>query len=255
MDIDSLISFALLILNKENIKTKISSPQKNTVFFLFLFLFALAIQGQSKKTLNINRTSFAPEIDGNLDDEAWKNANIATDFISFQPEIGLKRPNNERTEVRITYDNQAIYISAYMYDDPDQIMKQLTARDDFGQSDFFLVVMNPNNDSQNDTLFFVFASGTQADAIANPTFGEDYGWNAVWDSAVKMQDDGWTVEMKIPYRALRFQKQDDPTWGIQFHRHYRKTREQSGTLFLFLFYPPLPPRTDQPRSSLFLQII
>lgn len=221
---DSLISFALQILNKGNIKTPISSHQKNTVFFMLFFLLFLAIQAQDKKTLNISRTSFAPKIDGNLDDEAWKNANIATDFISFQPEIGLKKPKNERSEIRMTYDDQAIYISAYMYDDPDKIMKQLTARDDFGQSDFFLVVINPNNDSQNDTLFFVFASGTQADAIANPTFGEDYGWNAVWDSAVKMQDDGWTVEMKIPYRALRFQKQDEPTWGIQFHREFRRDR-------------------------------
>ncbi|SHH55360.1 DUF5916 domain-containing protein [Winogradskyella jejuensis] len=179
---------------------------------------------QSKKILNIERTTIAPKIDGILNDEVWKNAEIATDFISFQPEIGLKAPKSERTEVKITYDNQAIYVSAYMYDDPSKIMKQLTNRDDFGQSDFFLLVLNPNNDAQNDITFFVFASGQQADAIVNPTIGEDFGWNAVWQSAVKMHDNGWSVEMKIPYRALRFPEQDTPTWGIQFHREVRRTR-------------------------------
>ncbi|MBT8244142.1 MAG: carbohydrate binding family 9 domain-containing protein [Winogradskyella sp.] len=182
------------------------------------------VNGQDKKTLHVNRNEIAPKIDGNLNDSAWQNAEIATDFISFQPEIGLKASKDVRTEVKMTYDDQAIYISAYLYDDPSKIMKQQTNRDDFGQADFFLVVINPNNDAQNDTTFFVFASGQQADAIVNPTIGEDFGWNAVWKSAVKMQDDGWTVEIKIPYRALRFPEQETPTWGIQFHREFRRDR-------------------------------
>ena len=181
---------------------------------------------QSSKILNIERTTIAPKIDGVLNDEAWKTAKIASDFISFQPEIGLKASKNVRTEVKMTFDDQAIYISAYLHDDPSKIMKQQTNRDDFGQSDFFLVVINPNNDSQNDTTFFVFASGQQADAIVNPTIGEDFGWNAVWKSAVKMQKDGWSVEMKIPYRALRFPEQETPTWGIQFHREFRRDRSR-----------------------------
>ena len=183
-----------------------------------------SVNAQTKKKLNIKRATTTPKIDGILNDKVWENANIATDFISFQPQIGLKLPQNERTEVKMTYDDQAIYISAYLYDDSSKIMKQLTNRDDFGQSDFFLVVLNPNNDAQNDTAFFVFASGTQADAIVNPTIGDDFGWNAVWDSAVKINDDGWSVEMKIPYRALRFTDQEEPIWGIQFHREFRRDR-------------------------------
>ncbi|MFD1061724.1 DUF5916 domain-containing protein [Winogradskyella litorisediminis] len=200
---------------------------KHISIFLFLVVASFVLQtsnAQTKKVLEINRTENAPKIDGILDDAIWQTAEIATDFISFQPEIGLKSTKNTRTEVRMTYDNQAIYVSAYMFDNPNDIMKQLTNRDDFGQSDFFLLVLNPNNDAQNDTLFFVFASGQQADAIANPTIGEDFGWNAVWQSAVKMHDDGWTLEMKIPYRALRFPEQDTPTWGIQFHREFRRDR-------------------------------
>lgn len=199
---------------------------RSLYLIIVLFCTANSVFPQDKKTLTIQRTEHAPKIDGILDDVIWQNAEIATDFISFKPEIGITAPHNERTEVKMTYDDKAIYIAAYLYDDPAKIMKQLTSRDNFGQNDFFLVVFNPNNDAQNDTEFFVSSSGAQADAISNPNNGEDFGWNAVWDSAVKIVDDGWIVELKIPYRALRFADQEEPTWGIQFHRHFRRTRAQ-----------------------------
>ncbi|WP_282042728.1 DUF5916 domain-containing protein [Winogradskyella flava] len=181
---------------------------------------------EDKKSLNISRTDKAPKIDGVLNEAIWENAEIATNFISFRPEIGEKRAYEERTEVKLAYDDQAIYVAAYLYDDPTKMMTQLVNRDNFGQTDFFAVVFNPNNDAQNDTQFFVFSSGQQADAIANPTIGEDFSWNAVWQSAVQIVDDGWIVEIKIPYRTLRFTDQQDPTWGLQFHRQFRRERAQ-----------------------------
>jgi hypothetical protein len=130
---------------------------------LILSLFYLVSYSQdiSKKVLQIERTSQAPKIDGIFNEEIWASAEIATDFVQFEPEIGNLRDNAERTEVKIAYDDQAIYIAAYLYDDPDKIMKQLTARDSFGQADFFLVVLNPNNDSQNDTYFIVLVRGNR----------------------------------------------------------------------------------------------
>ena len=89
-----------------------------------------------------------------------------------------------------------------------------------------MVVLNPNNDAQNDTEFFVFSSGTQADAVASPSNGEDFGWNAVWDSEVKIVEDGWIVEMKLPYRTLRFSNKKIHTWGLQFHRRFRIDNSQ-----------------------------
>lgn len=203
------------------------SKQIKSSFLLLCFLFAVFnAHCQDKKELNITRAEKAPKIDGELNDKVWENAEIATDFIQFKPEIGNTLPRNKRTEVKVSYDDQAIYVAAYLYDDPEKIMSQLVNRDNFGQTDFFLVVLNPNNDAQNDTSFFVFSSGQQADAISNPTIGEDFSWNAVWSSAVKMKDDGWTVEMKIPYRTLRFADQENPTWGLQFHRQFRRDRSQ-----------------------------
>ena len=184
-----------------------------------------ASQDISKKSLQIEKVTKAPKIDGILNDKAWENTQIATNFTQFQPEMGKPDNNTIKTEVKMVYDDSGIYLAAHLYDDPKLIMRQFNSRDNFGQSDFFALVLNPNNDAQNDTLFFVFSSGQQADAIANPSIGEDFGWNAVWESAVKMVDDGWTVEMKIPYRALRFSP-DVETWGVQFHRHFRRNLEQ-----------------------------
>ena len=200
-----------------------NSRSLNFILIAFFFIASSAFS-QDKKTLNIQRAEHAPKIDGILDDAIWVNAQVATGFVSNRPEIGKTAPNSERTEVKMAYDDNAIYVAAYLYDDPTKIMKQLTSRDNFGQSDYFILVLNPNNDAQNDTAFFVFSSGQQADAIINPTIGDDFGWNAVWDSAVKIMDDGWVLEMKIPYRTLRFSDQEEPTWGVQFHREYRRDR-------------------------------
>ena len=194
---------------------------------ILAFLLTLNLGAQNKKKYTITRTDTAPKIDGVLNDEVWKTAQIATDFVQFEPTVGKTMPENKRTEVKMTYDDTGIYIAAYLYDTPEDMMKQFTQRDDFGQSDFFAAVFNPNNDAQNNTEFFVFSSGTQADASESPGNGEDFRWNAVWESAVKTVNDGWIVEMKIPYRALRFTQQENPIWGIQFHRHYRTTREQN----------------------------
>ncbi|MFT4612495.1 MAG: hypothetical protein ACJA1H_001837 [Glaciecola sp.] len=200
--------------------------QLRSVLIVTLSLFFFHTYAQEKKKLNITRTKNAPKIDGILDDAIWATADIATDFIQFKPEMGVALPESQRTEIKMTYDDDAIYVAAYLYDNPKNIMKQLTARDNFGQTDFFTLVLNPNNDAQNDTQFIVFSSGVQADAIASPSIGEDFSWNAVWDSAVKINDDGWALEMKIPYRTLRFDNQEAPTWGLQFHRQFRRFRSQ-----------------------------
>ena len=199
---------------------------KRSLIILFVILIVLPVSAQEKKSLNIERTNTAPKIDAVLDDIAWQNAEIATDFIQFRPEMGVTLEAHQKTIVKMTYDDDAIYVAAYLKDKPEDIQKQLTSRDNFGNSDFFGLILNPNNDAQNDTEFFVFSSGTQADAVASPGNGEDFGWSAVWDSAVKIVDDGWIVEMKIPYRALRFTNQEVQTWGIQFHRRFRLDNSQ-----------------------------
>ncbi|MCF7561665.1 carbohydrate binding family 9 domain-containing protein [Sabulilitoribacter multivorans] len=199
---------------------------RHYVFIVTLFSISSILAQVEKKSLKIEKTNTPPKIDGILDDGVWEIADEAKDFTQFRPEMGVVEKQHQKTIVKMTYDDQAIYIAAYLKDKPEDIQKQFTSRDNFGQSDFFAVALNPNNDAQNDTMFFVFSSGTQADATASPSNGEDFGWNAVWDSAVKIVDDGWIVEMKIPYRALRFSNDEVQTWGLQFHRRFRIDNSQ-----------------------------
>jgi hypothetical protein len=186
-------------------------------FFLFFILLNFCAYGQ-KKTLQAKYTKESITIDGKINEEAWKSANIATDFIMFEPDNGKPISESKKTNVKIIYDNNAIYVSAVLYDDePSKIARELTDRDEFGVSDVFSVSINGNNDGQQDFRFFVSAAGVQMDCLATET-DEDYNWDAIWDSEVKITDFGWVVEMKIPYAALRFSKAAKQTWGLNFTR-------------------------------------
>ncbi|WP_334113328.1 DUF5916 domain-containing protein [Paucihalobacter sp.] len=196
------------------------------MFVNFITVNSLSAQSKDKKVLNIIRAVTPPIIDGILNDDIWQRAEKAQNFTQYKPDIGIRETDERTTLVQMSFDDQALYIAAYLKDDPKLMMTQLTNRDNFGQTDYFKVVINPNNDAQNDTQFIVFSSGVQADAIANPTINEDFGWNAVWDSAVTKTDDGWIVEMKLPYRTLRFSDEKEPIWGIQFIRFFRRERSE-----------------------------
>ena len=191
-----------------------------------MVLFSTITYSQEKKFLNLKKASIAPKIDAILDDQAWQEAEEAKDFVEFRPTMGQVEKVNQKTVVKVTYDDNAVYFAAYLHDDPNNIMKQLTTRDNFGTADFFLISINPNNDAQNDTEFLIFSTGTQGDAIVGSDGNEDWGWNAVWDSAVKIVDDGWIIEIKIPYSALRFSNKGVQTWGIQFHRRHMNDNRQ-----------------------------
>lgn len=199
------------------------------IFFLFaIFCFStINAQDQSnRKTITTTRISETPKIDGNLDDDAWKDAEIATDFVELRPTNGKAASEDYKTEVKVVYDDTAIYISAMMLDpEPSKIPMQFSTRDNLNQADFFLITINPNDDGQNAFEFIVETTGNQADAkVSNGN--EDFNWNAVWDSDAKVTDKGWSVEMKIPYRALRFVNKPVQSWGFNFHRKLRNINAQ-----------------------------
>ncbi|MBI1341408.1 MAG: hypothetical protein GC171_00590 [Terrimonas sp.] len=201
------------------------------------FLFA---QTRNLEAVKIN---LPPKIDGNLDEAVWQSAPIATHFIQNFPNYGLAC--SQKTEVRVLYDNSAIYIGAYLYDDPSMIRKQFTVRDGESQQDvdYFSVFFDTYNDDQNGFQFLVTAANVQTDARmgANLAVGfNDYGdktWDAVWESKVSIKSDGWVVEMKIPYISLRFSKVTVQNWGINFLRHIRRNNEQS-------FWNPVNPQVN-----------
>mgnify|MGYP003591131047 FL=1 len=196
------------------------------ITYLFCVVTSIFSVAQTKKSIATEKISKPITIDANLNEDAWKNVSIASDFIMFDPDNGRPIDVKKKTEVKILYDDQAIYISALLYDDePSKIMREITERDDFGSSDTFGIYINGYNDGQQDFRFFVTAAGGQVDCLATEQLGEDYSWNAIWESKVKITEFGWAVEMKIPYAALRFSNEAQQTWGLNFVREIRRDRQ------------------------------
>ncbi|MGB3005562.1 MAG: DUF5916 domain-containing protein [Chitinophagaceae bacterium] len=199
-------------------------------FFIILIVSGLPLFSQTK-SLQALRVEKAPKIDGILDDAEWENVKEALDFTQNYPSAG--QPASQKTSVKVIYDNTAIYIGAYLYDDPSLIREQVTARDGegFKDVDYFSIFLDTYNDNQNGFQFLVTSANVQSDARLGPNLGDNFGtygdktWDAVWDSKVQVQKDGWTVEIKIPYISLRFGKKAEQDWGIQFLRLIRRTNE------------------------------
>jgi len=203
---------------------------KLLVIFSILSINILA--QKSKKSLIVNFTNISPRIDGILDDAAWNKAENAIDFVMYDPGYGDPEPEDKKTLVKMLYDHEAIYICATLFDPkPQDIPMQFTTRDNFGQSDSFTVSINPYNDAINDFRFHVMSTGTQADVkISNE--GADASWNAVWQSAVSIDEKAWYVELKIPYSALRFPSNSFRDWGINFYRSNRQNEEKYSWNFI-----------------------
>ena len=199
---------------------------KKYLLIISFFIFSLSHSQEKIKSVNALRIVSPPSIDGVLDEDFWKNAEPAQNFQMFKPGDGGEERENMKTVVKIAYDDEAIYFGATMYDvNPKAIPLQFGGRDEFGQVDFFLISINPNNDGQNDTEFVVMSTGAQGDAKVSSK-GEDFSWNAVWESDVKINGDSWVAEIKIPYSALRFSNSTEQTWGVNFHRKINTLNEQ-----------------------------
>ena len=187
----------------------------------------------AKKSLQAIYVETAPKIDGILDEAVWKGVPVATDFIENSPTPGQAAAH--RTEVKVVYTTQGIYIGARLYDPaPDSILRQLSVRDAKGSvnADQFAVFIDGMYTQQTDFTFMVTAAGVEVDENDG-----DEIWDAVWRSGVNIDDQGWTVEMEILYSQLRFPKSEIQTWGINFMRSVRRTRQ-------IYFWSPIDPREE-----------
>lgn len=161
-----------------------------------------------------------PVIDGILDDECWKNAEAISDFVMYSPLYNI--PPTQRTEVKILYDDKAIYVGAFMFDSsPDSIYHELGNRDDDDlNADYFGIEFDTYNKQEDAYIFMITASGVQSDYREY-----DFSFNAVWQSEVDINEKGWCAEFRIPYSAIRFPKADTQVWGLQVFRTIRRYRE------------------------------
>ncbi len=180
---------------------------------LLAILFALA-SALAPPTLTAARATDV-RVDGVLDEAAWAAADVATDFVQFEPDEGA--PSSERTEVRVLRTGDALVVGARLFAaDPRRIRRTLSRRDDDGNADAFVAAFDSYDDGRTAYLFGVTAAGVQFDAFLEGS-DDDASWDAVWRSAVRVTDDGWTVEMAIPYSQLRF-SESSTSWGLNFQR-------------------------------------
>lgn len=195
---------------------------KKLIVFLLIFAPSLITFSKNSDLQAVaEKINAEPKIDGKLDDLVWQNAVPISNFTQFEPFIG-KSPKFQ-TKVYILYNDEAIYFGAKMYDtSPDSILNQLGDRDDDLNADHLTIQFDPFNNNQDAYYFRLTSSGVQSDWRKR-----DGSFNAVWHSRVAILEDGWSLEIKIPFSSIRIPNLNEHTWAFQVTRNIRRTREFS----------------------------
>jgi hypothetical protein len=174
--------------------------------------------------VEVSRAPAPIEIDGRLDDEAWSLLEPFVDFVQRDPDEG--QPATERTELLLTYDDEALYVGALLHDsEPDLIDRRLSRRDDWAEADRFSIYLDPRGDGRTGVRFEVTAAGVQRDEIIFNDTWTDRSWDALWESDVDHDERGWSVEMRIPFSELRFLPGDSQLWGVNASRIIQRKNE------------------------------
>jgi hypothetical protein len=162
----------------------------------------------------------APVIDGKLDDEVWRQAIVLKDFYQVQPgdNIAPSRP----TEVMLGYDSKFIYVAFHCYDEPDKVRATIPKRDDIFNDDYVGILFDTFNDKRKAYEFDFNPLGVQADGIWTDGQDEDFNPDVVMESKGTLTTDGWTVEVAIPFKSLRYVAGKDKLWGAHFWRRIKR---------------------------------
>jgi uncharacterized protein DUF5916/cellulose/xylan binding protein with CBM9 domain len=165
-------------------------------------------------------------LDGALDEAVWHAAEPAADFVQAEPHEG--QPATDPTDVRIAFDGEALYIGVICHDAQPASLIVNDIRKDFttGEQDSFEVILDTFADRRNGFVFATNAKGAKSDSqIANEGREVNGSWDAVWTVATKVGADGWSAELRIPFKTLRFERGADHIWGVNFSRRIRHKNE------------------------------
>ena len=164
-------------------------------------------------------------LDGKLDEPIWAHAVAMTEFSQTAPHEGA--PATERTEVRLAFDDAAIYVAARMYDsERGGVRRQLARRDATTEADVFEVALDSYHDHNTAFVFNVNPSGVKVDRVAGSDgFSSDDGWDPIWEVATRVDSAGWVAEFRIPLSQLRFSTAKSQIWGVNFLRRIQRKAE------------------------------
>ncbi|MDA9622917.1 carbohydrate binding family 9 domain-containing protein, partial [Flavobacteriaceae bacterium] len=189
---------------------------------LFFVLFITFNYSQNRKEIKITRFNNPPKIDGIINDVQWNGLEPATEFERWMPNNGQNEREGYESFIYLGYDDTGIYIAGKFNDpNPSLIPLEFSQRDNIWEvnADSFWLSINTNDDNLNDQGFQVTSAGTLGDTYTSGEFSEDdWNFDTVFEAKVSIDENGWNMEMKIPYSALRFPSSDIQSWGIQFSR-------------------------------------
>jgi len=178
---------------------------------------------------HIQKTEFPVIIDGRMEEPGWQNAQKATDFFMITPMDTTYA--NLKTEVRLTYDDQNIYLFVVNHLSGDfqgeYVVESLRRDFNFGRNDNFLLALDTYDDQTNGFSFGANAAGAEWDGMMYDGGRMNLNWDNKWESTVVQYDDRWTFEAAIPFKSIRYDR-DNPQWGINFSRYDLSTFEKSG---------------------------
>lgn len=205
---------------------------KITTFFTVLFIgffftsFSQETKNIRKKIYTTKSTSQEIVIDGSLDDAAWNTVDWGTDFIEKSP--AENTAPTYQTKFKIIYDSKYLYIGIKALDTtPNEIVKRLSRRDGF-VGDRVNVLIDSYHDKRTAFVFTTTAAGVKGDEFATQNGNNfDDSWNPIWYTKVKIDNDGWTTEMKIPLSQLRFGNDQKQVWGLNVVRNIFHKNERS----------------------------
>ena len=195
-----------------------------------------ALEGPGRtQFLHAARASGPVKVDGRLDEESWSRAPVFEDFVQRFPDAG--RPPSERTELRVLYDEHAVYVGIICHDSrPELINHNLGRRDSDLFSDSVRVLLDTTHEHRTAYVFVVNAGGVQSDGLYYDDRNYTPDWDGVWDAAVGRIPDGWVAEFSIPLSLLRFPEAPVQTWGFSVRRQIARLNEEVETV-------------DNPRTS------
>lgn len=195
-----------------------------------LFLLAQPPTPQAQRTVHAIRTNGPISIDGVLEETAWQEEGYS-DFTQSDPTDGAQP--TEKTKVWVAYDEKYLYVAARLYDSqPELITSRLGRRDDFVDSDWFIFAVDPYYDRRSGYQFAVNPAGSIVDWTLYNDEWNDTTWDGVWEWKALIDEEGWTVEIRIPYNQLRFPKKDEYVWGVNFRRVIKRKNEKTGFVWV-----------------------
>jgi hypothetical protein len=185
--------------------------------FLLLFFLVGYLQTAELPVIHVTRSAKPVIVDGNLDDEIWQKSAVEKEFIIYSPKYGDILPY--KTAVWISYDSKNLYFAMKCYDpEPDKIKTSVTKRDNIWGDDWVGLSLDAVGDGQSFYDLFVNPSGIQGDILSTRSSGDDSAPDWVWKSAGKITEEGYQVEIKLPFKSIRFKSGKEVDMRILFWR-------------------------------------